>query len=54
MDKYSNFFWAIVFTVIAVFSLIAIFWKPIHYVTLGISVLFAALLWYDYEQTKDL
>lgn len=49
-----NLFWAIVWTLVAVLSLVAIFWNPSHYFTLAIAVGFAAMFWYDYKQTRKM
>lgn len=52
--KTTNLFWAIVWTFIAVLSIVAIFWNPSHFFTLAISAGFAGLFWHDYKKTKDI
>ena len=49
-----NLFWAIIWSVMAILSLVAIFWNPSHFLTLAASVMFAAMFWHDYKQEKDL
>ena len=49
-----NLFWAIIWSVVAGLSLLAIFWNPSHFLTLGISVIMASLFWHDYKKTKGM
>lgn len=53
MEK-INLVWAIIWSVIAALSLLAIFWNPAHFFTLAISVLFAAMFWHDSRKTKGM
>lgn len=52
--KKINLFWAVVWSLMALISVAAIFWNPSHYFTLAISVAFAAMFWHDYRQTKGM
>ncbi len=51
--KKVNLFWAIIWTVMAVLCLVAIFWNPSHFLTLAISAVMAGMFWYDYRKSKD-
>jgi hypothetical protein len=53
MEKFINKFWAIVWTVMCVLCIVAIFWNPAHWVTAGASGLMAVLFWADYIKTKN-
>jgi hypothetical protein len=53
MEK-ANLFWAILWTVMFVLSVVAIFWNPSHLFTMAVSALFAGMFWYDYRKTKGL
>lgn len=53
MEK-VNLFWAIVWSVVAVLCIVAIFWNPSHFFTLAIAVFFALLFWHDYRKTKGM
>lgn len=49
-----NLFWAIVWSVMAGLSVLAIFWNPSHFFSLAISVFMGALFWHDYRKTKGM
>lgn len=49
-----NLFWAIVWSVMAGLSVLAIFWNPSHFLSLAISALMAVLFWHDYRKTKGM
>lgn len=51
--KKVNLFWAIIWTVMTVLSVVAIFWNPSHFLTLGISAVMAVAFWSDYKKSKD-
>lgn len=53
MEK-INLVWAIIWSVMAILCLVAIFWNPSHFLTLAISLFFAVMFWHDYKKTKDL
>jgi hypothetical protein len=52
MEK-VNLFWAIIWSIMAVFCLIAIFWNPAQFLMLAISGAFAVMYWHEYHETKD-
>lgn len=51
MDK-INLIWAVIWSVMAAFCLLAIFWNPSHFITLAISAAFAVMYWYDWRKYK--
>lgn len=52
--KHVNLFWAIVWTLMAVFALVAFFWNWAHIFTAAFSAIFAVMFWHDYRKTKNL
>lgn len=53
MEK-INLVWAIIWTVMAAFCFLAIFWNPSHFITLGLAAIMAAMFWHDYRKTKGM
>lgn len=49
-----NLFWAVIWTLMAILCLAAIFWNPSHFIAIAISLVFAGMFWYDYKKTKNL
>lgn len=54
MDKVTAIFWAIIFGIIFVLSIVSIFWNPCHILTAIISGTLCALFIRDYRKTKKL
>lgn len=54
MEKLINKFHAIVWTILCVFCVVAMFWNPAHWVTAGMSGLMAVAFWIEYAKTKKI
>ena len=54
MGRQSAIFWAVVFGIIFVLSIVSIFWNPCHIFTAIISGTLCALFIRDYRETKNL
>lgn len=52
--KKINLAWAIIWSVLAITCVVAIFWNPAHFFTLIISIVFATMFWNDYRKTKGM
>ena len=51
--KHVNLFWAIVWGIMVVLSVVGIFWNPAHIFTALISAGFCGLFIYDYIKEKN-
>lgn len=48
----ASLFWAIVWAIVLVLSIVAIFWNPSHFITLGFSAFFTGAFIRDYIKTR--
>jgi len=48
----AHLFHAIVWGVILILAIVAVFWNPAHFVTAGIALAFCGLHIYDYIQER--
>lgn len=54
MEKLINKFHAIVWTIMAVSCIVAMFWNPAHWVTAVMSGFMAGMFWAEYAKTKKI
>ena len=54
MDKGSAIFWAVVWGIIFILAIAAMFWNPCHIATAVISGVFCGLFIHDYRKTKGM
>lgn len=48
----ENLFWAIVWTIMLVLDIVAIFWNPSHFLTAAMAAFFACIFWKEYRDAK--
>lgn len=48
----ENLFNAIIWGVVLILAIVAVFWNPAHFVTAGIAAAFCGTFVYDYIQEK--
>ena len=54
MEKKMNLFWAIVWGLMLVTSIVAVFWNPSHFFTMVVSAVFFGLFLHDYIKCRNL